>query len=252
VHSLRTHEKSRLELNDLVTFFKYFVWVAGGFLAILALISVSFFGFDVRAARKQMTEDHADLRKIIDNARTMQDEARKDNIDIQDKTRSNQKDLDKVILQQAQEASKFASEREQFIREARDRLADQTSAFKNQQEEYLRDAKDRLEKIISDAEAGFEETGAAVQALAEPRVSPATDGDKDHKRSDEDLIRDLIKTSKFKWTTIDRLVRGTGLKPDKITEMARSMTDIYIGRGRKSGDTIFRFKEDDDEKPSTQ
>jgi hypothetical protein len=46
-----------LELSDFVIFFKYFLWVCGGFITILTIMSLAFFGFDIRKARSSIQSD---------------------------------------------------------------------------------------------------------------------------------------------------------------------------------------------------
>ena len=57
-------ETNKIEVNldkDLVTFVKSAFWIAGIFLAIVSFIGIAFFGFDVRNARKQLTETKKEL-----------------------------------------------------------------------------------------------------------------------------------------------------------------------------------------------
>jgi len=62
-------------------------------------------------------------------------------------------------------------------------------------------------------------------------------------RSDLNIIKEVISSSNYKWTTIGRIVKKTGLDKDSILREARSSSDIEIGFGKSTQDYILRFKE---------
>jgi homospermidine synthase len=63
-------------------------------------------------------------------------------------------------------------------------------------------------------------------------------------RTSIDLIREVIRSSNYEWTTLGRVVKRTGLTRDAVLEEVRKASDIRIGTGRKTQDFIFKFKGD--------
>ncbi|AXI01614.1 hypothetical protein [Aquirhabdus parva] len=63
-------------------------------------------------------------------------------------------------------------------------------------------------------------------------------------RSPIDLIREVINSSNFEWTTIERVIKRTGLSRDAILNEVRKAPDIKISSGRKTQDFIFKIKTD--------
>jgi len=83
----------------------------------------------------------------------------------------------------------------------------------------------------------------AAQISTETGASPAAS---QAGRSNEDLIRDIVRSSRFEWTTLARLTKRTGLDREQVLEITRAMPDIKIGFGRQSQDNIFRLRRDDE------
>jgi septal ring factor EnvC (AmiA/AmiB activator) len=185
-----------LDIADLVTFIKCAVWAGGLFLAALAILGVTFFGFDVRKARASIQDELSDLRKIIEDARSLRSDIEK-----------SQSDQNKV-------------------------------------QRELIDIKDRFEKAAEDSEQRVKELGAKIEELTdqhEPKEQiPRTDSPAG--RTTQNLIREIIQSSRFEWTTMSRLMKRTGLSREDVLATVRMMPDIRIGFGRESQDNIFRFK----------
>jgi hypothetical protein len=88
--------------------------------------------------------------------------------------------------------------------------------------------------------------GAALQEAQEESVAPAplraaANGEASEKVL-QDRIREIIKASRFEWTTIGRIMKKTGLSHDAVTNLCAKMSDIDRGRGRKTHDSIYKFK----------
>jgi F0F1-type ATP synthase membrane subunit b/b' len=117
-------------------------------------------------------------------------------------------------------------------------------------QEELTQLKVRFDATVADAERRIEELGAQIEETTEETTSdasaitgteaaePSQEG-----RSEDELIRELIRGSSFNWTTIGRLKKRTGLSSEGILEQARAMQDIEISTGKKSKDHIFRLKD---------
>lgn len=87
--------------------------------------------------------------------------------------------------------------------------------------------------------AQMEELGAQIQeSLEAVDKAPVAEG-----RADIDLIREVIGSSHYKWTTIGRIQKRTGLSHDAILRQARAAPDIVISMGSKTQEHIFCFKD---------
>jgi len=123
------------------------------------------------------------------------------------------------------------------VRKARASLADAQSEtralLKELQADFaeMKSLKDKLEQLG----AQLEEDGS--EGAKEPLLERAVE------RSSIDLIREVIKTSSYEWTTIGRIVKRTGLTREQVLEQARKAPDIRIGNGRKTQDFIFKLKD---------
>jgi hypothetical protein len=181
---------------------------------------------------------------VINEARQAQDRAR----DEQERTRDKLSDMIKeggdILVKQKQ--SQFDQEKNLFTlqRSVEEKLHDAEQKLSQLDQLHV-----RLESAVRDAE----EVGSLLQELQDPAAKPlaaeiptASSTSRANQRSKEDLIREVIKTSKFEWTTIGRVMKGTGLSHDEIMELTKAMQDIRIGWGRKSEDHIFRFKRNDE------
>lgn len=105
----------------------------------------------------------------------------------------------------------------------------------------------QLKELQADYEAlkqlkeNLEQLGAQLEESVETRSNDIATS-KTNGRSNLDLIREVIATSNYKWTTIGRIVKRTGLKRDKIIEEVQSAPEIQIGYGLKTKDIIYKFK----------
>jgi hypothetical protein len=99
---------------------------------------------------------------------------------------------------------------------------------------------------VADSRNKIEELGALIEAMAdkttEEREELGPMNESQPRRSDRDLIQDIMRSSSFQWTTIHRLMKKSGLDRERILEIARSVPDIEISIGKKSRDHIFRFR----------
>ncbi len=188
--------------SDLITFFKFAVWAGSVFLAVYALIGIGFFGWDVTKARSSL------------------------------------KDAEKEVREQ--------------LRELR-------TDFKE-----LRDLKERLEELgaqlsdLADDIQGKKRTdGNPPQAPDDsggvsPPESPRSPGPPGGEvamfargapiRSDVDLVREVLLSSSFEWTTINRLMKKTGFSQEQVLSIARSDPSIEIGFGRRTKEHLFKIK----------
>jgi peptidoglycan hydrolase CwlO-like protein len=110
-----------------------------------------------------------------------------------------------------------------------------------------KEIQESLEAMRKDATAlkelkeQLEQTGAQVQEDIEKIQPPPAlvQG----ARSNIDLIREVIKTSNYTWTTVGRLLKRTGLDRETVLREIRAAPDIEIAFGKETQDQIFRFKE---------
>lgn len=146
------------------------------------------------------------------------------------------------------------------VRKARSSIVDMTSELrslaakaKKDQEDTrqlqveLQKSKELFEEFVNKAERRIEELGAQIEAMVDKAI-PGQEIDEIPKesaeqRSDADLIREIIRSSTFKWTSISRLIKRTGISREQVMELVRRMPDVEINIGKNTGDQIFRFKE---------
>lgn len=107
-----------------------------------------------------------------------------------------------------------------------------------------RSARELFENITSqhdklkDLERRVEEIGAQAEAVVDTQLVEPHSGQRDN----SDLLREIIATSSFTWTTIGRLTKKTGLSRDEVLELARKTPGIEISMGLKTHDFIFRIR----------
>ena len=218
-----------VDLSDVVAFTKYGLAMCLAFF-FFALVGISFFGFDVRKARASIQDELTAVKALAEETRKLRNDI---------------------------ESARFEQEKTQ----------------KN-----LQDIKEKFEKIANDSEQKLQEIGAQVEEIADrrgktkwspepnaeegrmvseiqtpegrsPTPSPGTEGDEAlQRRKPEDLIREIIKSSHFRWTTIKRIINRTGYDREIVLETARGMPDIIIGFGKDTKDSIFRLREPEDKK----
>jgi hypothetical protein len=271
---------TQASLDEFITLFRYFLYIAGFLVAVLAALGVGFFGFDVRNAHGAIKEDADKLRALIDASIKLQNEsegkvrdlldkasnsvnqAEAKNRELLDKARDsvvqaeakNRELLDKArdsvnqtdakgreLLDKAR-ASLDATEnlRREHLRRLEEFALAQQIAFEKKMLDFFEGAQKRVEERLREIQEQVEESGATMQELSE-KQDPNTQFTKSG-RSDDELIRDIIRTSKFKWTTLGRIMSKTGLSENQLLPLARAMPDIEIGKGNESGKPIFRLK----------
>jgi hypothetical protein len=165
-----------LDARDFVTVLKWAFGFLGLLLAAIAALGVTFFGFDVRNARASIDKEIGELRKVIEEAKTLKEEL------------------------------------------------------------------ERTSELQRETQNDLEEIGAKVEEVADQ--SPAASTTAPETRNLPDLIREVLRNSRFEWTTIGTVAKRTGLTRDQILHTVQSMTDVRIGTGKRSQDLIFRFKKD--------
>ena len=124
------------------------------------------------------------------------------------------------------------------VRKARGSLADAQKETRDLLQELKTDftemkaLKEKLEQLGAQLEEG------GTQETKEPPLERAAE------RTSIDLIREVIRTSTYEWTTIGRLVKRTGLTREALLEEVRRAPDIHISTGRKTQDYIFKLMSD--------
>ena len=109
--------------------------------------------------------------------------------------------------------------------------------------EQLKDLQDDYAKL-KDLKEKLEELGAKLQETTESSQAPAAVSAPQQlvRRTSLDLIREVISSSNYEWTTIGRIIKKTGLSREDILREARSGPDIEIGHGRQTNDYLLKFK----------
>jgi hypothetical protein len=173
--------------EDLYTFIKWAVFIAGGFTAALAFIGVAFFGFDVRKAKSSIDSVDTEVRGMLRRAED--------------------------LLRQVEDASRKTAE-----------------------------TKDRFDRSAANAELKIEELGSLIEAIADKGNDARPTPGESH-RTPADLVRDVIRESKFRWSTIERLVNKTGLSREQILQIAQENADFVISKGKQTKDFILRLED---------
>lgn len=132
------------------------------------------------------------------------------------------------------------------VRSARASIDNEMSNLKKTIEDItkMRDDLENTRKLQREAQNDLEEVGSNVEEVVAqpPAASQTTTID----RSEPDLIREVLQSSRFEFTTIGTIAKRAGLSRDKILPIVRSMNDIRIGTGKRSQDFTFRFKREGD------
>lgn len=113
------------------------------------------------------------------------------------------------------------------------------ASMKSKFEGFVRDAQIQFDEFTAEAESRLAKYAAQIEAVAD--TSAAVEP-RDLSKDSEETIRDVIQSSKFDWTSLQRLVNKTGYSRDQVLEVARHAADIEIGMGKKSREHIFRVK----------
>jgi hypothetical protein len=190
---------------DLVTFVKAAVWGGAGFLAMYALIGITFFGWDVRKARGSLADAEREVKDLL-----------------------------------GQVHSDYAK-----LKDLRERLEQLGAALEEEAERV--------------PQSGYRRwLPSEIHFLNRPRGGPAApiEGEmpapprSDSTLEDEplepqpasrsaDLIREVIASGNFEWTTIGRVVKATGLTRDEVLRAVRATPDMAVTRSRQTGDFLF-------------
>jgi chromosome segregation ATPase len=140
-------------------------------------------------------------------------------------------------------ASKILSElqntRSDVIR-LKDDTVRQLGQMRDDAESQLKEIRDQALAHMKDVREEVDQLGSKVQELSDQtgtRTSGTTQG-----RSDIQAIRQVIGSSKFEWTTIERIAKHTGLPYDVILKEARADEGLVIGWGKKTQQNILKFK----------
>jgi hypothetical protein len=119
-------------------------------------------------------------------------------------------------------------------KEVREQLRELRKDFRE-----MKELKDKLQELgakLQEETEPLAEKAGPVSATA-PSPAPGTAS-----RTDRDLIREVIASSSYEWTTIGRVLKKTGLSREDILREARSDPDIVVGYGRQTKDHLFKFK----------
>ena len=104
------------------------------------------------------------------------------------------------------------------------------------------ETKKRFDRSAADAELKIEELGSLIEALADKGNDTVQAPDRP-RRSEPDLVRDVIREGKFRWSTIDRLTNKTGLSREQVLRIAQENQDFVISKGKKTKDFILRLED---------
>ncbi len=122
------------------------------------------------------------------------------------------------------------------VHKARSSISEVQKEIKQQLEELRKDFAE-----LKELKEKLEQLGAQLEEATEPTKTSANRAQV-VERSNLDLIREVISTSSYEWTTIGRIMKRTGLSREEILREVRAAPDIQIGHGRKTQDNIFKFK----------
>lgn len=112
--------------------------ISGGFIAILVIMSLAFFGFDIRKARSSIQSDFLELRAVVNEARQARDTARDDQERTGDRLRALVKEGDEILVKQKQ--SQLDQEKELYTlqRNVQDKLHDADEKLRQLDDLYKR------------------------------------------------------------------------------------------------------------------
>lgn len=122
------------------------------------------------------------------------------------------------------------------VRKARNELIGAQKEIRDNLEGLRKDFKE-----LKELKENLEQLGAQLEEDGElnsgERRSPESSS-----RNNIDLIREVINSGSYEWTTIGRILKRTGLSRENVLEEIRGANDIKIGKGKKTQDFIFKFK----------
>ncbi|MEX3935903.1 hypothetical protein AB4Y32_29625 [Paraburkholderia phymatum] len=220
--------------SDLILLLKVAIWLGGIFLAILATLGLTFFGWDVRNARASMIAIQRETKELQQDAvellNTLKEESEKVKTEI---------DKLEQLGAQLEEESDLHVDSQQSDSES-PISPPNASSDSGTSAEHVETAGRSTTPDASSPEHSVPEHSAATW-LHDPK-SPISLWSTPYSRprTNIDLIRDVIRDSKYEWTTIGRIMNKTTLSRDQVLEEIRKASDIKIGRGRQTGDFIFK------------
>lgn len=207
--TISVNGNSILVSEGMFSFIKISLIVAGSYITLFAAIGITFFGWDIRKAKSSMHDELGKFHLELQQLKAQVEEA-------------------KMYIN-----AKFTESKEMF--------------------KTLEDAKNRLEEIGAHLEetkdmsddAGVDDSYSSQsqnnsdygKSKSENNSTKST-----HTRSDLDLIKDIMSSSKYTWTTIKRIQNKTGLSRETILKLTRSDPGIVISIGKDSKDHIFKFR----------
>lgn len=125
-------------------------------------------------------------------------------------------------------------------KEVREQLKEVRQGFRETKE-----LTDKLQELGAKLQEDMEALATAGESKAELAAGPsppAAATSPSVSRTDRDLIREVIASSNYEWTTIGRIMKKTGLSREDILRETRADPDIVIGYGRQTQDHLFKFK----------
>lgn len=194
---------------DLIAFVKTTIWLGGSFLVIFAAIGITFFGWDVRKARGSITDAQKEVNELLK-------ESRKDH-DALKELKGKLEELGAKLQEDIESLQDLKEKREELGKKPQEATETPTPS------------------VAAPERMAFRDT---VKTFLRPGATPSIEG----KRSNIDLIREVIASSNYEWTTIGRIMKKTGLSQDEILREARSAPDIIISYSNQTKDNIFKFK----------
>jgi hypothetical protein len=186
---------------DLISFVKTTISLGSIFLVIFAVLGVTFFGWDVRKARGSIIDAQNEAKELLKD------------------------------LREDYEALKGLKEK---LEELGSKLQEDS--------EPLQDLKEKHEGIGAKPQEGTRTPiPSAGSATLSGEAALTAVGLVSGTRSNLQLIREVINSSNYEWTTIGRIMKKTGIAHDDILREAQSAPDIIINYGPQTKDFIFKF-----------
>jgi hypothetical protein len=203
---------------DLIEFVKIAIWLGGGFLIVYALIGVAFFGWDVRKAQASLLDAQKGAKDAQMEVKNLLKDLREDYAALKDL-----KERFEEVGAKVQELSEARSPAGAVTHETRGALVGPGAVLAG----------------VADVESVAFGAGLTDSEHVSPQPMSA------QSRSNIDLIRNVIASSHFEWTTMGRIMDMTGLSSDDIVQAARDAGDIVITRSRQTDDFLFKFDKAD-------
>jgi hypothetical protein len=220
--------------SNLVSLLKGSIYVGGGFLAILALIGLTFFGWDVGNARSSILAIQKETKELQLEAVATIDKLKAENEKVKAEIDKWQK-----LGAQLEEEADFYSEVHTSDSAASGSTEKPNGGSPRPESKEVSDRSEPPDVSNSDDE------GDIAKWRQFQADNPLT-GYRSflyQPRTKIDLIRDAIRDGKFEWTSMGRVMTKTIHSREEIMDEIRQAPDIKISRGRKSKDFIFKIGE---------